>query len=472
MKKLLLFLLFLPSIVFGLDINYIFTSATGPYTAWTNSEAKPDKGGTYVEANSGLTGYRVTESTTEHNYAAGTGTEYCFNPQSSNGQWLVFAGAGPAAYYLYTTTTTPFTYIRNISALTGNMANGQQPEVRWDYSGSHPSWLYYRQGKCLNYLDVTDYSTHTVHDFTSDFPGYDASYYIMMGDEGDPSEDSRYWAWCWASSNLNIPFVFTYDKTLDVIISSMTTTTRVPNSMYVSKTGRYVFASTTYANTSSTDVWAGSWAFDIKMTTMTARKILSDSKHMCVAVDKQGNDVVVYAGTHGAVDGGDRSYGDAVQFTKMSNGYTYHLIDQGDLGWGPNAMWTAPGISKKGWAFYMDYTLPADLGDWSANQGFGFELDEARSSTTTITNRIWRLGSTQSLQPTAYYPYQTNPGITNDGQYLYWGADWRNSSAIMEVYRLNMPTNWYADLGGEGSPSVNYVNRCRGGITARGVTFK
>ena len=474
MKKIIFILCFLATCVYAGDINYVIINPTGPFTTWTSTEVKPPKGGTYLDANAHTTGYRVTASTAEHNSVGGTVPEYTFNCQSSNNQYLVFNGASNdgnsnTGYYIYTTTSVGgCSYIKDVSTLVGYPnSEGQQPEVRWDNSGSHPSWLYFRVGKTLKYLDCSDWSVHTVHDFSTNMTGYDASYYIMMGDEGDCSEDSRYWTFIWGNSNTNTVAVLSYDKTLDVMVSSVTAGYDGINSVYVSKSGSYVITScVNWDGNESANTWSSTYIRPFNNLSNSAAKFgYYHSKHMCMAYDKQGNDVIV-------AECSTKIYGDTYQMIKMSNGNPYPLIDQGDMGWGVNAQWHAPGLAKKGWVFYSNYVLPTDMGSWSDNQIIAFELDEAHTSTTTVTNRIWRVAANQSHTGAAgeYYITQPNPSITTDGAYLYWGANWRDNTKILEVYRINMPTNWYTDLGGQsggGTTSTSNIN----GVTLKGITL-
>ena len=65
-------------------------------------------------------------------------------------------------------------------------------EFRWDYSGRHPTRLYYRANAAFYEYDVLTDRAHRIRDFALDYPGAD----LLHNDaEGDSSADSRYWAW-------------------------------------------------------------------------------------------------------------------------------------------------------------------------------------------------------------------------------------------------------------------------------------
>ena len=65
-------------------------------------------------------------------------------------------------------------------------------EFRWDYSGRHPTRLYYRANAAFYEYDVLTDRARRIRDFALDYPGAD----LLHNDaEGDSSADSRYWAW-------------------------------------------------------------------------------------------------------------------------------------------------------------------------------------------------------------------------------------------------------------------------------------
>ena len=447
---------------FAGDISYVMTYATGPYTKWTSAETQPSKGNTYTDSNAHTTSLRLTNYSSDTSGMFGMHTEYDWNPESSDGKYIALEGFGTLSaggdYYLYTTTTSPATLIKHINDyITTDSGGSQQPELRWDSSGNHPTWLYYRANSQFRYLDVSDMSDHLRWDASTKIG---SGKFIWSGDEGSSSEDSRYWVWMIAangSGSSNAQGIITYDNVNNQMVSSMTMTTMDLNNVYVSKSGTYI--TTSVSKGSGTGRWAGTWS--CKFSDLTALyQLFDDSKHMCPAYDYQGNDVLVYTGSHNSNGGGDTSNTDTVQFTRMDNGYTYPLYYYGDLDstWSEwNDQWHAPGLAKKGIAFVGSCNDTQT--SWSTNQLFGFQLDENHTSSTATSNWVWRLASAENICNGTYYYNQTNISINTAGTKVYWGSDWRNSTGHSDTYVVQMPTNWYTDLfgGGGGSTSHTYA---------------
>ena len=435
MRKIIFGLLMLfPITAFAGDISYVIMSNTGPYTTWSQTETQPGKGNSYTDNNANTSITRISSGTLDTGATYGVHPEYAWDCRSSDGHYIVgqtllsgYPDSG-GGYWLYTTTTTPCTAIHDIGAITGE-PNSQEPELRWDNSGSHPTWLYYRSGMTLNYIDVSDYSTHLVHNFSPAVSGT----YIWSGDEGGPSENSRYWAFMVYSGGVSR--IITYDKQTDTLIQNISCPDSDLNNVYVSKSGTYFITSA--VETSGSAGWYGTWSWNFQ-TGSPLHQLQQGSVHQCVAYDKQGNEVLVSEN-----DGSSGAYVDYIQFTRMDNGNACPLFYHGNLGWNANSQFLAPGIAHKGWAFLSTYAGTNGYGD---NQIFGLELDETHTSTTTASNRIWRVAQLQNLY--SGYLQQPNISITEDGTQIYFGSDWKSTSNGGEIYRVNMPTNWYTDLGG------------------------
>ena len=459
MKKLLLFIiLFLPINALAGDINYKMINSTGPYTIWTSAESIPSKGSTYTDTNANTTGQRMTNYSSDLSGSFGMVIEYTFYSASSdNNHFIVQNLANIQAggkYYLYTTTSATPTLMFSpddyIAADTG--CSYTQPEYRWDTSGNYPNRLYYRAIAQLRYLDISDRTDHLLHDFKTEYP---SAHHVMSGDEGAPSEDCNRWAFmiCTADSSNGQPNrVICYDKPSDSVISSLAWTDNGLNNVYESKSGKYTIASTN--NYTPENAFNNTTIFiSTSMSSSNFRTACQMSVHMAPAYDKQGNEVLVLLGGHYSMGGSDNDYADYVMFVRMDTGYAYPLFYQGDLvgndaGWNYNCQFHAPGLAKKGWCFSNSYELVGDPTEWSYNQLFAFELDETKTVNTNPSNRIWRVAAAQNICNSSYYYNQPNASITNDGTYLYWGNDWRNSTGHMDVFRIQMPTNWYSDLGG------------------------
>jgi hypothetical protein len=408
-----------------------------------STQAQPAKNGSYVDGTYGTTVTRVTHSAAEHGQASGTGCGYStWSPESSDGNWLVFntiasvTGIQSGGYALYTGAGT---YVRMLTNYIQSW-NGQDPEPRWDTSGFHPSWLYYRKDKQLRYVDVSNNTDHLVRDFSNEFPA--SGYYIYTGEEGTPSDDSRYWAFM--VDNANAPYaashIFVYDKTNNVVVASKSISGHEPNNVTMSRSGAYVYVA--YDWTGANNEYDGPHAY--RRTLTTPVKMCSGIPHAVPAYSKQGNDVMFFMNS--TAEGSDM-----VSIVRMDNGAVTNLCYQGDLGWdGSNLLHTAPGITKKGWGFVSTYSRLSEGGNnhWSDNQIFAIELDETNECGTATEPRIWRLSFTQNMPNESYYYNQPNAQMNLAGTKLWWGANWRNVNGVCEVYRIDLPQNWYTDLGG------------------------
>ena len=432
MKKLIAFILLIP--VSGFAFTYsLISPSTGPFTNWSRTETQPAKGSSYTDNNANTSITRITNASDGFD-ATGAHPEYTFDLRSSDGHYAIFEGESGGNYAVYDLTASPPSYSHDLGAIVGN-PNGQQPEVRWDNSGSHAGYIYYRTGMTLRYVDISDWSTHLVHDFSANISGD----YIWSGDEGGPSEDSSKWVFMVRSGSNEIA-VITYNKTTDTYGGSVSVPSGAAqsslNNVYMSKSGAYFLTSNENAGTGS---WQGTWSWN--WSTRTAVHYLFPmSEHQAVAYDKQGNEVVV---------ANNRSTDDW-EFVKLSDGTVYIWANRGtwDASYGIGGwQFHAPGLAYKGWCFMGTYS--ATFTGWAYSQLFGIQLDENHTLSTTPQGMIWRVAQLQNLQNTYYQ--QPNISITEDGTQLYFGSDWRSTSNNTEVYRVNMPTNWYTDLGGTSS---------------------
>ena len=426
---------------------YAFDYVTGDTLYPYSTQAQPAKGASYVDGRYNTTVTRITSSVADRG-SWGTGAGYStWTPISSNGQYLIFMNlnsktdGGPYVCYNAADNTYNATISGYLNTYLG-WWNSQDPEPRWDESGSHPTWLYYRKDMQLRYLDVATGSDNLVHNFAVDFPTY-SSYYIYNGEEGSSSFDSRYWAFI--IKNPNSPYqavrVFTYDKTTDTVIASKNISGNEPNNVMMSQSGNYIYVA--YDWTGAGNEFDGPHTYTRTFT--NPQKVCSGIPHAVWAYDVQGREVVFFMNTAG-------EYADHVCFVRADNGAVYALYDQANLGWdGSNLLHTAPNSSKKGWGLISTYSQYTSGGGgnnhWSDNQIFFFELDETKTVETTPKPRIWRVSFTQNQVGDDYYFQQPNAQISRDGTKIWWGANWRSDSGRSEIYRADLPATWWEDLG-------------------------
>ncbi len=439
------------NISFVCAFDYVFGDTMYPYS----TQVQPAKGASYTDSVYHTNITRITNALTDRGTWGTTSGYSTWDPQSSDGNYLVFMNldalgiGGGGGYVLYNATN--YQYIRNLDPEIQSW-NSQDPEPRWDKSGNHPSWLYYRKDKQLRYLDVADGTDNLVHDFTSDFPTFGSSYYIYNGEEGTPSDDARYWAFMLrnGASPYQTVRVFVYDQQTNSVVSSKDVTGNDPNNVVMSKGGNYVYIA--YDWTGGGNEFDGPHSYTRSLTNPV--KICSSIPHAVPAFDQQGNEVMFIMNTAG-------NYGDHVMFVRLSDGEVFPLYDQANLGWdGSNVLHTAPNFNKRGWGVISTYSLASDGGNnhWSDNQLFMFELDENKTLETATPPRILRLSFTQNLPGDDYYYNQPNAQMNSEGTKIWWGSNWRNTNGRMEIYQLTLPITWWEDLAGvnESSNQTTY----------------
>ncbi len=428
MKQVIASLLFI-GLAYSQSFNY--TMGTTLYPMGT--PAKPAKGASITEANFGTTITRVTAASESGSWGVGTGYS-TWSPKSSDGAYLMLYGlsslTASSGYLLYNAST--FAFVRQLPF---GWYNSQDPEPRWDTSGSHPTWIYYRKDKQLRYYDVATSADALVRDFASDFSSYGSTYYIYNGEEGISSSDSRYWAFMIrnSASSYQTVRVFVYDKTTNTIVASKDVTGHDPNSVSMSPSGNYVYVA--YDWTGNGGEFDGPHAYNRTMTSNV--KISSGIPHLSFGWTAQGNEVAVFMDS------------DNVSMVRLDTGTKINLYYQGDLGWSDsNLLHAYVGPAKKGWGFISTYSTVNT--SWDYNQIFAIELDETKAYGGATLPRIWRIASTQNAVGTSYYYEQPNAQLDPEGTRIWFGSNWRSDGASPDVYQVTLPANWWSDLGGTG----------------------
>ncbi|KAA6458306.1 hypothetical protein DYQ86_20540 [Acidobacteria bacterium AB60] len=430
------------------SFSYVFGTTLYPYS----TQAPIAKGQTYTDPTFHVPVTRVSNATSDLGVWGMSVNYATWNPLSSDRKYLALApcssvtDCGSVALYDPQTyayvSTVPDTFLQSAN-------NGQDPEPRWDYSGTHPSWLYYRSNKQLRYVDTTDMSDHLVHDFTADFPSVPSTDYILNGQEGSPSSDSRYWAFMFYST----PLVFVYDRVTDAVVSSHSTTGAVNgiNNVMMSPSGNYVYVAYTW--TGRGDEFDGPHVYARNFGSNC--KTASDVPHGNWAWTRQGHEVFFSddPGTDAIhyVRGDNCAYYDV--YDDAGDGYTSHLFAHHDqLGWGMMSTYGLPAVGSL-----------TDPTAWAYSQILGFELDETKcvswaasrdawmsspqSCSGGQTNRIWRIAWAQNKADGAnYYFEQPNAAMDYAGTHIWFGANWRTENGNMDVYQVDLPPTWVTDL--------------------------
>jgi hypothetical protein len=445
----------------GSGFPYVLGDTLYPYDT---TLAKPAKAGSYADPVFHTTVTRITDHATDNGGAfSRAGVEYStWSPLSSNGKYLAFEG-GQGGYGIWHADA-PYAFYKDVSAAAAGY-NGQNAELRWDQSGAHPTWFYYRKDQQLRRFDVETDQDALVRDFSADL-GLGASYYIYNGDEGTCSDDSRVWAWVVknASSPYDEARVLVWDQTADAVNIKDVSAFGGANSVKVSPSGNYLMIAYNPADP-YTGEGRAPYLYDISGHATANSAAMFATKHQwngniphdAWAVTKQGHEVIVGLQPNG-------NHVDKMTMVRGDNGALYELYAQADM----DPQWSGEGVNhmtgpstRPGWAFmstYSDNGAKAQAA-WTHAQIWAFELDETRClraftsyADTTGTAcagkpRIWRIAFEQSFTGADYYFQQPNAAIDKGGTRIWFGSNWRDMTvASMDVYQVTLPASWSQDL--------------------------
>jgi hypothetical protein len=482
---------------------YAFTYIFGDTLYANLTNAMPAKGGSYVDPNTGITVTRVTAVVADGNPGSSFGISMnysTFNPLSSDGNNLIVQGLATLTsggnFLIYDANTFAFKQVLSIP-----FNNGQDPEPRWDTTGSFPNRIYYRSNLQIRIFDIGTQTDTLLKDFNG-HPGLAslgslAGFYIYTGQKGSPSIDDRYWAYLLCSQagtgGCTTGWAFTWDRNTDTILgildlrgtgctppSGMGTqcNTAGVHDLMLSPWGDWVNIGTGFIDNvggpyDGTQIW--------NMAFTTRRKVCyGNNPHDMWQLDRQGNHVFVSVS-------GDF---DMAQFLVPSTGTIYHVFCQGNvtvpcsgtthyLGYNNNTLHAF--TNKAGWGFISTYDNGRCTGGpnvppgcnteavrWANNWLFAIELDETRYLSTrsawnaavvaapggTPVPRVWRIADLQNMigDSTTYYFQQPNAQMDYNGTYIWWGSNWRDKAGRMDVLRATLPTTWVADLSGTSNP--------------------
>src|SRR5262249_34516580 len=130
----------------GAAFNYVLgdTNYTYPTTV-----PQPAKGQSITDPTFNTTITRITNHAAEVPSCDHVGSEYgTWSPLSADGNYLLFE-CGQGGYGLWDAHT--YAFIKTISMTSQGCQN---PEPRWDRSGSNPTRIYYRAGYQERYFDA------------------------------------------------------------------------------------------------------------------------------------------------------------------------------------------------------------------------------------------------------------------------------------------------------------------------------
>lgn len=310
----------------------------------------------------------------------------------------------------------------------------ESAELRWDYSGLHPTTLYYREGCRLMAFDVQTHQSSLVHDFAADVQGCQS---IFNDVEGDSSRDSRFWAWmAETASGFSL---LTYDKDADRVLGRLPLPAGVtrPNMVDVSPLGSRMVA--LFSRTDLGDAYDGPHAFTLDFSGAPV-KVCNDETHSGFGFGTDGEELFVCQVNNWNWPNADA---DTLAATDIATGQTMVVAYHEDFGFENGFHFSRfydPAI--RGFVYLTTYADTGGTLGWAANAAIMLELKPA-----ALHPRIWRIASTHNDYPGPDgYPREAYSPISGDGQRVFWAADWPGGDGTVDTYQVTLPERWWERL--------------------------
>jgi len=448
----------------GSNFNYILGDKLYPIS----QKAKPKKAVSFYDENFGTKITRITDGEKDLPNG-GIYPEYgTFRSINQEGKLLLLIGSD--GHYRIHSAQEPYETITtwNPDWSSNGGLGFEQPEYRWDYSGKHPNRLYWRSHKKLLYSEVKDLPNGgilrendpvntVVHDFENDRSIIEAgskladeiwnNAVIANGDAGVSSEDNRFWVFALYTAGGNgkkFYRIFVYDKSADKVISAKNVEGGYVNEVYMSPDGEYVYvgfnAKQPYNDSQSL---GGGWIYKRDFSNWANPKFFMCSipPHTNWLYDAEGFIGMIYQ------DNQD----DYLSFKRAVDGKEWHLRyalegEGADWGRGGKHFGAMPGLERKGWALVTTYTVKHnDHKGWEDDAMYLIEVDENK----TYEGKkpiVWRLATLNNDSTIDYYSKHPNASMNYAGTKVWFGSDWNTAGGKMDVYRIDLPENWWNDL--------------------------
>jgi hypothetical protein len=396
---------------------------------------RPAKGQTILDPIFHMPVTRITDAPADvpgphYNYAFPGYPKH--NIENADGSMLIVQSLSGSAWHIWNAYP-PYNKIKDISP--SLIGWGTPIDARWD--NDDPNILYfYREAKFYKYNVSTDTVT-LLRDFQQDFPNEPVALATMM-EEGDASDDRRYWAFiirCYDANHnptwYNTAYVVFdkdyFGKDNGKIISELDDTDvnfRGAGFISMSPSGKYV--------------WIGDTHFIYPRDFSSVRQ-LECSGHADMAISAEGREVIVCGRTHYI------NYLDSGVWTMMVD------IETGEQTWlAPTASGeyhiSGNAHDKPGWALVSVYgpTYPAEPTTWSERSAYMVELTKR----VNPAPRVWRLAHTHTARKS--YADDSFAKLNRKGTKVFFGSGWGNSSqdGQYDVYQIDIPQACYDYLAG------------------------
>ena len=316
----------------------------------------------------------------------------------------------------------------------GRLPLGAEP--RWD--AQDPNLVYFNDELRLMAYDVGTGQERVVHDFAAEFPGQSVAA-VWTKYEGRPSMDSRYWG-LMAEDQEWLPVAFVvYDRLDDqVTLRDMRGVPGIEDDVdhvTITPLGNYFLAafdrSCRHGALGDDAHPCGLMVYDGDLT--TGRGLLRTIGHYDVALDAQGNEVIIYQD----IDT------DHIAMLDLESGLITPLwpIDFSHTPIGFHFSGLA--YDTPGWALVSTYEggYPQAF-TWMDDQVFAVELK--------AQGRVVRLAHTHSaVNPNVKHDYWAEPhaGVNADFTRVLFTSNWgRSGTEEVDMYMIELPADWLERL--------------------------
>ena len=493
MKKylfsLVLFILFFVTPALAYDyVTWLPDSDTGDCSAHSYTlGTQPAKWGTYNDEDFNTTIRRFTDRVAD-------GAPSNLQPQYTTFPVTDASGhtADFASFVFY---RTDGTYVGSYGSACSGDSFPSDYDQRWSYTT--PDLIYYHCAYKFYSLDVSSDNPNnwvrtTIKDFRDFYPNLT---FLGVQEEGSfCSWDSRYWGFeisetgtlgrkylaIWDIQNPNsIVDINVYNLALSWGYPSWS-----PNNTHTSPTGTYLVS-----------IRGGARVFKVtkdgtgKPTALTYSHHENGwgqdgnppygTGHTAVGYDYDGNEVIVNAETEGG-PGGLPNYGmgrlDGLNYPQSGDTYISVFNSCNDCSACSSTQNYSAHIApfpfgeagKRGWFAYSNFhnSTPLNTQNYFPQREI-YLVRMAADKSDVIFYRV-----AHSKNDNADYANQTKQQFSMDGQYIYFNNNW-NGTEIREIYRAELPYQWWCDIDGSCSASTSTSSSGSGGcfIDTAGYEF-
>ncbi len=395
---------------------------------------RPQKGVTFQDPTFHTSITRITDSPTEvHSASYGDYAQAGYpkhDIENSNGTRLMVQSYSSPGWHIYDAQS-PYSKIKDFPSV---ISGATDPDPRWDKNSGRQNYLYFTSGTVFYKWDITTNSAVALHDFQSDFPGQALSY-VSSREEGDASDNSRYWAYMVYDTSWNDIHNVVYDKDfyspdngkVISILSPGDTGWAACNGITMSPSGNYVVCSDY------------NYVWDRNL--QNRHTVAACCSHFDLGYDADGDEMLVDV----------QSYNNAgwIRMCKLSDNTCYWLAPLGTDRWGGTHV-SCNNTLKPGWALVSTWTpnYPGVPSDWSGHALLMYEMKKISNPSASNHTRIWRLANTYTVRK----GYSDDPfgKINFKGTKVWWTSGWGfaygDTGYQGDIYQIDLPSTWYQDL--------------------------